>query len=70
MICYLDQTWCLHSKYECVNEACPFYLTDKEEARAEVWWGGKDFPVAWGDRKTDICGYKEGYNASKRSRIR
>jgi len=46
MICYKDQSYCASkvNKHTCGRE-----FTAKDAQEAEKWWGGKDYPVAFGN---------------------
>lgn len=45
MICYKDRTFCGDKvkKHTCGRE-----FTAQDAKDAEKWWGGKDYPVAYG----------------------
>lgn len=59
MMCYKDQTFCVWSNMEadnrCTNQDCFRYLTEFQRKQAIKM----DLPVAWGDCKTDDCGYTQ-----------
>lgn len=64
MMCYKDRTWCSHSRH-CGNTTCDRNFTEEEREQAIKWWsaisdncGGKDFPLAMTDFKTDDCGWQ------------
>ena len=46
MICYRDKTFC-SSKVE--RHTCGREFTEEDAKAAEVWWGGQDYPVAFGE---------------------
>lgn len=53
MVSYKDQAFCA-SKVE--THTCGREFTEEDAKRAEQWWGGKDYPVAYGkfcEEKTD-----------------
>lgn len=65
MMCYKDRTWCSHSRL-CSNITCDRNFTEEERENAIKWWmaisdncGGKDFPLASADFKTEDCGYSQ-----------
>lgn len=45
MICYKDKSFCAShvDKHTCGRE-----FTPQDAIDAEKWWGGEDYPVAWG----------------------
>lgn len=45
MICYRDRAFCASDvkKHTCGRE-----FTEEDRKGAEEWWGGKDYPVAYG----------------------
>lgn len=45
MLCYKDQAYCGDNveKHTCGRE-----FTAQDAVDAEKWWGGKDYPVAYG----------------------
>jgi hypothetical protein len=45
MICYKDMTFCAS---EVKNHTCGREFTKEDAEKAEKWWGGKDYPVAYG----------------------
>lgn len=45
MICYRDTTFC-SSKVE--RHTCGREFTEEDAKAAEMWWGGQDYPVAFG----------------------
>jgi hypothetical protein len=45
MLCYRDTTFC-SSKVN--KHACNREFTKQDAIDAEKWWGGKDYPVAYG----------------------
>lgn len=45
MICYRDRTYC-SSKVD--KHTCGREFTKQDAIDAEKWWGGKDYPVAYG----------------------
>lgn len=45
MIGYRDRTWC--SSPNCRNE-CGRQFTERDRQKAIQWWGGEDFPIAFG----------------------
>lgn len=58
MICFMDQTFCSAYGEYCSNSDCSRALTKNLKEKAEKWWGGKDFPVAFSDFY-DGCLYRE-----------
>lgn len=57
MICYKDMTFC--SDFDvCATKDCHRQFTQEERERAEKWWGGKDFPVAWSSFKNNCESFK------------
>lgn len=54
-MCFQDRTFCGHEHHDA---DCPRVLTDELKAKAEKWWGGPDYPVAY----SPICsgGKKDG----------
>lgn len=55
MIHYKDTTFC-GDAFCCANrENCDRYLSPQDEQKAIKWWGGDDFPVAFGFF-ADTCG--------------
>lgn len=49
MLCYRDRTYC-SSKVD--KHTCGREFTAQDAIDAERWWGGKDYPVAFGE----FCG--------------
>ena len=45
MMCYKDRTFCRDKDCIKFNE-CYYALTDKIKLDAEIWWQGKDAPIA------------------------
>lgn len=45
MICYRDTTFCAS---EVTEHTCGREFTEQDAIDAEKWWGGKDYPVAYG----------------------
>ena len=45
MICYKDKTFCSD---EVEEHTCGREFTEQDKIDAEKWWGGKDYPVAYG----------------------
>lgn len=45
MICYRDTTFCASKG---VEHTCGREFTEQDAKDAERWWGGKDYPVAYG----------------------
>jgi len=61
MMCFRDIIFC--SRYyqkECINSNCVHAFTEHDRTLAIDWWGGDNFPLALGDRKTEVCGYIKG----------
>lgn len=56
MLCYRDMTFC---SAKCATLDCRRNFTAKESAKARVWWGGMDAPVAFADFKTGCPDYRE-----------
>lgn len=54
MICYKDQTYC-GSNVE--KHTCDREFTEQDTKDAEIWWGGKDYPVAFGN----FCDIKDPF---------
>lgn len=46
MISFLDKTFCASKVKE---HTCDREFTEEHALRAEKWWGGKDYPVAYGE---------------------
>lgn len=46
MICYKDQTYCASNVKQ---HTCGREFTEQDKKDAERWWGGKDYPVAFGE---------------------
>lgn len=46
MISYLDRAFCAS---EVKEHTCGREFTEEHALRAEKWWGGKDYPVAYGN---------------------
>lgn len=45
MMCYRDRTWC--PAKHCNNfDKCDRALTDAVRAKAKMWWGGENAPIA------------------------
>ncbi len=45
MICYRDRTFCGD---EVETHTCGREFTEEDAKNAERWWGGNDYPVAYG----------------------
>lgn len=47
MMGYKDRTWCpMNINLRCARrEGCYRAFTQEDQANAEKWWGGKDFPI-------------------------
>lgn len=45
MISYKDKAFC---KSDVEKHTCGREFTEKDAKAAEKWWGGKNYPVAWG----------------------
>lgn len=59
MICYKDKTYC-DDKVE--THTCGREFTEQDKLDAEKWWGGKDYPVAFGSFCKD---YQPNQSTSK-----
>lgn len=46
MMCYRDTTFC---SSEVAEHTCGREFTEQDAIDAEKWWGGKDYPVAYGE---------------------
>ena len=46
MICYKDKVFC---SSEVEVHTCGREFTEEDAEKAKEWWGGDDYPVAWGD---------------------
>lgn len=63
MISYKDKTWCSRfSSGDCKHNKCSYALNNDERYKGTQWWGSANFPVMFGDRKTEDCGYDNGTN--------
>ena len=54
---FMDITFCSRSA-ECAREECFRHFGDPQKKLAVEWWGGPDAPVAFGDMRTETCGFK------------
>ena len=46
MISYKDRAFCAS---EVKEHTCDREFTKKDAKEAEIWWGGTDYPVAYGE---------------------
>ena len=61
MLGYRDITFCSQYTLQlCTNHNCVYALTEVERILARDWWGGDNFPISVGDRKSDVCGFIPG----------
>ena len=47
MICYRDISFCAEGDDCPMRDGCPRYFSPEEQVKAEKWWDGADYPVAF-----------------------
>lgn len=63
IICYKDKSFCASKvkKHTCGRE-----FTKEDAKKAEEWWGGDNYPVAWAEFCTELNITKENTDASSK----